>query len=156
MVTLAKQIEEYLKMLLASSETNTIEISRNDLAQIFMCVPSQINYVLETRFNNDVGYLVETRRGGGGYIRIVKLGLENEDDLLKLLENTSNNRIKQLSAEHLLQRLVDEQLLTLREGKLIKAMIDNNNLQLESQEADLIRSKMIKTLLLTLLREDLE
>ena len=114
MVTLAKQIEEYLKSLLETSESNSIEISRNDLAQVFMCVPSQINYVLETRFNSNVGYLVETRRGGGGYIRIVKLGLENEDDLIQMLDKTSNNSINQLSAEKLLQRLVDEDLLTLR------------------------------------------
>ncbi len=155
MVTLAKQIEEYLKSLLETSESNSIEISRNDLAQVFMCVPSQINYVLETRFNSNVGYLVETRRGGGGYIRIVKLGLENEDDLIQMLDKTSNNSINQLSAEKLLQRLVDEDLLTLREGLLLKAITDNNNLQLAAAEADLIRSKIIKTILVTLLREDM-
>ena len=69
-MTLAAQIESYIKRLLALSADNSVELSRADLAQMFMCVPSQINYVLNTRFNTEAGYYIETRRGGSGYVRI--------------------------------------------------------------------------------------
>lgn len=65
MSTLAKQIEEYLKSLMAQSNKGILELCRSDLAETFMCVPSQINYVLETRFNPSQGYYVESRRGAG-------------------------------------------------------------------------------------------
>ena len=70
MSTLADHIEAYIKKMLRSSQTNSVELSRAQLADDFACVPSQINYVLATRFTLERGYVVESRRGGGGYIRV--------------------------------------------------------------------------------------
>ena len=64
-------IESYLKQILQQEEH--VEISRSEIADQFQCVPSQINYVINTRFTPQKGYIVESKRGGGGYIRIMKL-----------------------------------------------------------------------------------
>lgn len=154
MTSLANQIEKYLKKRLAASSQGYIDVQRNDLATIFMCVPSQINYVLTTRFNTDSGYYVESRRGGGGYVRITKLALQDDEDLTTLLNNTAKKPIPQTTGEHLVDRLVDEELLTNREGILVKALLDNGNMQLEEAEANYLRSRLLRVLLLNLLRED--
>ncbi len=66
-------IEQYLKAVLTQSDQDLIEIKRSELAKRFDCVPSQINYVIGTRFTVEKGYIVESKRGGGGYIRIIKV-----------------------------------------------------------------------------------
>lgn len=71
--SLVSEIESYLKSLLSKSSDGWIEVRRKDIAELFDCVPSQITYVLNTRFSMRHGYLVESRRGGGGYIRICSL-----------------------------------------------------------------------------------
>ena len=65
-------IEEYLKQVLEKSEEEIVEIKRSEIANKFQCVPSQINYVINTRFTLERGYIVESKRGGGGFIRIIK------------------------------------------------------------------------------------
>ena len=72
MATLSDSIERYLKGRLSKAVEGVIEIRRSEVAEQFDCVPSQINYVLETRFTPQRGYYVESRRGGGGYIRIME------------------------------------------------------------------------------------
>ena len=76
-------IESYLKNVLLSNET--VEIRRSEIADQFNCVPSQINYVINTRFTIQQGYVVESKRGGGGYIRIMKVNLVDEKDILNTL-----------------------------------------------------------------------
>lgn len=76
MPRLSNIIEEFIKELLEETEDGIVEIQRNELADYFDCAPSQINYVLTTRFTPYMGYYVESRRGGGGYIKIVKVGIE--------------------------------------------------------------------------------
>ena len=78
MPNLADYIEDHIKKLLSLSKSNCIELQRKELALKFNCVPSQINYVLATRFTPSRGYLVESRRGGGGYVRIVRLVFSRE------------------------------------------------------------------------------
>ena len=83
MANLADIIEEYLRELLEQSVNDSIEIQRGELARVFQCVPSQITYVLEKRFSIDRGFVVQSRRGGGGYIRIMRLPAKEEADLLR-------------------------------------------------------------------------
>jgi len=87
MSNLADRIEEYLKMILQQTDEGYIVLQRGFLADFFSCAPSQINYVLTTRFSAERGYLVESRRGGGGYLRIVRLGLDPEGKLSLLERN---------------------------------------------------------------------
>lgn len=156
MSVLANEIEKYIKQMLAASANNTVELQRTDLADIFTCVPSQINYVLSTRFANELGYHVESRRGGGGYIRIVKLTPQDDSSLLHRISVSMGNGISQQQAYSLLSRLVAEGLLSRREGKLIYSMLDANVLHLPLQEAELLRGRQMKNLLINLMRTDCE
>ena len=154
MGTLADEIEKYLKNLLDGSMHGFLEIKRNDLAEQFMCVPSQINYVLETRFTNNQGYHIESRRGGGGFIKIVKLVVAQDDDLLTLVNSTNGKMISQQAGEGLVSRLVEEGFLSEREGTIVKSIVDKNILQLSQQERDLLRGRILRSVLISLLRED--
>ncbi|MBO8169281.1 MAG: CtsR family transcriptional regulator [Thermoanaerobacteraceae bacterium] len=154
MRSLADQIERYIKRLLEQQEEGVVELRRNDLAKIFQCVPSQINYVLSTRFALEQGYLVESRRGGGGYIRIVKLQMEDDKELRKLIDKTSNNLISQQVGEGLIERLQEEGFLTRREAMLVKAIIRREALPLELPLRDMVRANILKAVLLTLTRDE--
>lgn len=98
-------IEKYLKSILHESPEGTIEIQRNELADQFSCVPSQINYVISTRFTLEKGYLVESKRGGGGYVRIRRIQLPGPTSLHTHLHETIGDEIGQSAAEGLIYRL---------------------------------------------------
>src|SRR5690625_1316057 len=98
-------IEEYLKKVL--QEEGKIEIQRNEIDEIFDCVPSQINYVINTRFTMQHGYDVESKRGGGGYIRIVKVQVNNNIDLLDHMSQIIGNHISEKEAQVIIDTLYD-------------------------------------------------
>ena len=83
-------IEEFIKEMFEQEENDFIEIQRNELAEYFKCVPSQINYVISTRFKPSQGYYVESRRGGGGSIRIRKISTTNEEYIMHIINNIGN------------------------------------------------------------------
>lgn len=153
MSTISNQIEEYLKKLLAASKDGILEIKRGDLAEIFMCVPSQINYVLSTRFSPNQGYMVESRRGGGGFVRIIRLAMDNENNLTAMLETSGQRKVSRQVGEKLVDRLLEEDFLTTREGMIIKAMISDKLLG-SDDKADSLRGDMLNSVLLLLLRDD--
>lgn len=154
MSSLANEIERYLKKMLNISMEGFLEIKRNDVAEMFMCVPSQINYVLETRFTTSQGYHVESRRGGGGFIKIFKLNVQEDEDLLILVNSTVGKMISQQSGEGLIKRLEEEKFLSKKEGRLIKSIIDANTLVLDFPDRDLIRARILRSVLISLLKED--
>ncbi len=153
MSTLSNKIEAYLKQVLAASESGVVELKRSDLAGAFMCVPSQINYVLETRFSPSQGYMVESRRGGGGYVRIIRLSMENENDLSTLLNSAKDQRVNRQSGAKLLERLVEEEFLSKREAMLVSALIGDNVLK-KQPDPDALRCTMLNNVLQLLLRDD--
>ncbi|MCR4963088.1 MAG: CtsR family transcriptional regulator [Firmicutes bacterium] len=153
MSTIANQIEAYIKRLLAASENGVLELKRSDLAEIFMCVPSQINYVLSTRFSSSQGYLIESRRGGGGYVRIIKLGKDGGNDLIALLNNAKGQRVSRQAGEKLIQRLTEEEFISQREAMMLLALTDDNVLK-ESGDPERLRGDLLNHLLLLLLRDD--
>lgn len=144
-------IEAYLKSFLKNSER--IEIKRSDIAEQFDCVPSQINYVINTRFTQEHGYMVESKRGGGGYIRILKVELVDEIDALDDMIQMIGPRISHRSAINIIETLVDHSIMTEREGALVLSVIDKALLQtvtLHEQEArSLILSKFLEQLRIT-------
>ena len=125
-------IEEYIKELLGQS--GIAEIQRSNLADTFQVVPSQINYVIKTRFTESRGYIVESKRGGGGYIRIVKVRFSDKHHMIN----------------DLLQLLFDEKIITEREGNLILATASDDVL---GEDAAAIRSRILRSLLLRLDRK---
>ena len=129
-------IEAYLKKILADNEQ--IEIRRSEIAKLFNCVPSQINYVINTRFTEQRGYVVNSKRGGGGYIRLVKVQFLGDRDFLEALIENVDTQISQADTLAIIQKLYDEQILSQKEGNLILAATSPqtlavNNKQLEEQ-----------------------
>src|SRR5216110_1707701 len=102
-------IESYLKHVLELSEEDLVEIKRSEVADKFQCVPSQINYVINTRFTIERGYIVESKRGGGGYIRIIKVHSYDHAHLIDQLLSLIEGRIPQNNAEDVIYRLVEEE-----------------------------------------------
>ncbi|MBD8086191.1 CtsR family transcriptional regulator [Limosilactobacillus sp. c9Ua_26_M] len=119
-------IEEYLKQILG--ESSQIEIRRSEIANHFDVVPSQINYVIKTRFTIQHGYLVQSKRGGGGYIRIERVNLLDNVDVLNSLIQAIGDSISERDAYDIIRTLYDEKVLTRREGDLILVALSKQTL----------------------------
>lgn len=119
-------IEEYLKQILG--ESSQIEIRRSEIANHFDVVPSQINYVIKTRFTIQHGYLVQSKRGGGGYIRIERVNLLDNVDVLNSLIQAIGDSISERDAYDIVRTLYDEKLLTRREGDLMLVALSKQTL----------------------------
>ena len=126
MAQLSDSIERFIKDMMEDGAQ--IEVRRNELAQHFGCAPSQINYVLATRFSVDHGYIIESRRGGGGYIRIVRMGVNSPETLLSALLQRIGNSIDEDSAVAIIQNLLDRRLVTLNEARIMRAAVAKNAL----------------------------
>jgi len=143
-------IEHYLKQVLEMSEKEIVEIKRSEIADRFQCVPSQINYVINTRFTIENGYVVESKRGGGGYIRIMKVKANNKSHLIDQLVSLIKSHLSQMSAEQIIQRLYEENVITLREAKIMKSVIDRSVINVELPRRDELRAVMLRAMLNTL------
>lgn len=148
MSSLSKQIEEYIKALLEQESAGVVEIQRNFLSEYFHCVPSQINYVLSTRFTPVQGYMVETRRGGGGFVRIVSLQLEDDDDIQDALTEAVGDTLTQSDSEGLTEYLYQQGVISQREMLLFNSMLKDCVLTgLEKGQRDTVRASMMQHLL---------
>lgn len=98
-------IASFLQESLEEADGGVLEVQRNDLAQRFNCVPSQINYVMSTRFSPERGYIVESRRGGNGYIRITRVRVDRQTLLMQVI-NTLGSQVDLASARAILNNLV--------------------------------------------------
>lgn len=143
-------IERYLKQILHSKGKNMIEIKRNEIADQFQCVPSQINYVINTRFTIEKGYIIESKRGGGGYIRISRIEHQDESELLDDIIKMINPTVSQQAAIHVLERLFDKKVITDREKKIILSAIDRNTLAFKLPLRDEIRARILTAMLTSL------
>lgn len=138
-------IEDYLKTILKKNQK--LEIKRSDIAEHFDCVPSQINYVINTRFTQEHGYVVESKRGGGGYIRILKVHLVDDVDQVDQMLDLIGNRMDQRNAENMLNTLVSNEVLTEREAKIIKIAIDKTTLQQMTNYEQEVRAYLMRQFL---------
>lgn len=125
MPNLTDCIEEYLKKLLALSSERYIEIQRRALARKFACVPSQINYVLERRFSLERGYLVESRRGGGGWIRIYRIETGQARPWREVMNSLNGNNFEPSRIRQLLKRMREEKIISMREARLLETVIND-------------------------------
>lgn len=151
---LTSRIEQFLLDSLASVEDQHIEIGRNELAERFACAPSQINYVLATRFTPYQGYYVESRRGGRGYIKIVKLELSENDLIKTILNETIDKKITLDKVRHILKGLEEEDILTAKEVHIIQHSLDDHALSnVDISDRNYLRASIFKNILLALLRD---
>ncbi|KEH97067.1 CtsR family transcriptional regulator [Clostridium massiliodielmoense] len=147
MARLSDIIEEFIKDMLNESEDSELEIGRNDLASYFRCAPSQISYVLTTRFSTDNGYYVESRRGGGGCIKIRRIEYETNDSLRHLFDKKIGNSITQNTAYSIIEGLKEREIITDREAKLIKISVNDRNLVIAPEERNILRAQILKSML---------
>ena len=142
-------IEEFIKELFEEENNDYIEIQRNELAQHFNCVPSQINYVISTRFKPSQGYYVESKRGGGGNIKIKKINSTKSEYIMHIINNIGNslttNEIDILISDFLTYNIVTE-----NEAKLLKVATNDNVLQLTKDIKDEVRARIFKNMLLNI------
>lgn len=143
-------IEAYLKEVLKSEGDEMIEIKRNEMANHFECVPSQINYVINTRFTLERGYLIESKRGGGGYIRIIRIEHRDDSHLIDDIISIINPVVSQQVAENVLERLRNKEIITEREEKIILSAIDRETLAVELPYRDKLRARILTNVFNTL------
>lgn len=153
MSTLAAKIERYLKRLLDQEQGGTIEVRRCDLAETFGCVPSQINYVLATRFTPEKGYLIESRRGGGGYIRITRAKVQQGLASPSAYYRQIGRRVSEEEAELIIQRLMKTGALDKRRAALIRAALRKETAWVEPMLRPIVRAVLLKGLLLLVLQD---
>ena len=146
---LSDSIEQFIKTML-SQEEQEVELKRNELAEYFGCAPSQIDYVLATRFTPDHGYIIESRRGGGGYIRIFRMQHDTGKQLVYLLNERIGSSITLLSATHLIQQLCEREIISHEEAVLMNAAISQQAMSLPMPEdlKSALRAKILKSMLM--------
>ena len=147
---LSNIIERFIIELFQVADNNIIEIQRNEMAQYFECSPSQINYVLSTRFTPYRGYYIESKRGGGGYIKIMKVEIEDHEDINDLIINTIGDSITKNKAYHIIERLYEEKLITKREAEIIKVSLSDSSLSNNVENRNNIRAEILKNILIIL------
>lgn len=144
--TIAAFIDEML-----SDCGGTLEIKRNDLAKRLGCVPSQINYVVASRFTPERGYIIESRRGGGGYIRIMRKVLSENDLLLEIFESIGDSLSEQ-SLTSLLETLYAADLITAREKRYASACLSQTALSSLPREIQgAVRASSFRNMLLAIM-----
>ena len=142
----ADLIESYLLEQMKASRTGMIEVQRGELAERFSCVPSQINYVIATRFTLEKGYVVESKRGGGGYIRIKRIAAEHINKIEQLVQKVGA-RIPQKEAEDIVWRLESDEMLSEREADIMRMALARDVLALPLPERDEIRARVLCAML---------
>lgn len=145
---MSDKIESFILELLKEDD-DWLELGRNELASVFNCVPSQINYVIATRFNQERGYIVESRRGGGGYLRIKRIHVEENpiySAIMRIGESIDFNTAKAIMSYFNSLELINE-----REYKIILSAISDNALSALTKQKDTLRATIFKNMLLSLI-----
>lgn len=155
MASLSDQIENYLRELIRKYE-GEVEIKRNQLACDFNCAPSQINYVLETRFPLARGYVVESQRGGGGYIRIIRVKINSNNEYLQKIIARLTGPVAQREAEAIIKRLYDNKMISNRERFLMETVMNKQLIGVNLPHRDYIRGRLLRGMLEVILRLDIE
>ena len=141
-------IASFLQESLDEAEDGVLEVQRSDLAQRFNCVPIQINYVMSTRFSPERGYIVESRRGGNGYIRITRVRVDRQTLLMQVI-NSLGTQVDLASAKAILSNLVQAGALSEDAGRSLLAAIGDRALAAVPREIrDTVRADIMKQVLI--------
>ena len=148
---LSDSIESFIKTLL-NEESAEVELKRNELAEYFGCAPSQINYVLATRFSPDHGYVTESRRGGGGYIRIVRVVESGSQRLMYLINERIGDALSEDECLRLISQLKEQEIVTVDEAALMASSVSTRAMAVPITEAmkSAMRARMMKSMLMTI------
>lgn len=142
--------KEIIRML-NESEVNTAEIQRNEFANLMGCAPSQINYVLSSRFTPEHGYIIESRRGGGGYIRIKRVTLKSTSALMHII-NSIGDGIDALSTRIVIENCLEADIIDEKQARLMYAAVSNTVMQsVPPVLRESVRAALLKQMLLSLI-----
>lgn len=142
-------VAQYIMQIL-DEQNGSAEIQRNELAGNLGCVPSQINYVITSRFTPEQGYIVESRRGGGGYIRISRVKMDRGTAMMHII-NSVGSSLDKATAEVMLNNMLQRNMLEMQSAKLIAAALSDRTLShLEQDKRDTVRADLFKNMLLTI------
>ena len=145
--TIAKIIEEML-----DNAGGALELQRNEMATRLGCVPSQISYVITSRFTPEKGYIIESRRGGGGCIKIVRKQMQNDEYLMHFFYAIGDT-ISEREALAYLSNLLGNELISRRSYDIIAAAVSNSALSdLTSEARDIVRARIFKHTILALMK----
>ena len=143
-------IEDFIKDLF--DDEDSIDIQRNDLAEKFNCVPSQINYVIATRFKPSQGYYVESKRGGGGHITIKKINITKSNYLMHIISSIGD-KITAQEVSIFISNFLSYGIVTEKEAKLLKVATSDNVLTVDPEDKDSLRANIFKNMLLNLVED---
>jgi Transcriptional repressor of class III stress genes len=150
MARLSDIIEEFIKTLFEENSENELQIQRNELANYFKCAPSQINYVLTTRFTSDKGYYIESRRGGGGYIVIRRIEYGVKRSLAELLNEKIGDNLTYDRAVQIIHGLAESDLITVREANIMKIAVNDRTLT-DIENKNKLRADILKSMIMVIL-----
>lgn len=144
-------ISQRIIEMLDSSEENIAEIQRNEFAENIGCVPSQINYVLSSRFTPEQGYIIESRRGGGGYIRITRIKLSDSAAIMHII-NSMGSYIDESTARIIIENCLHSQLISKEASDLLYSAISVGVFrEIPSQFRSKVRAALLKQMFLSLI-----
>ena len=139
------RIEAFITELLKDDTDEWLEIKRNELASVFGCVPSQINYVIQTRFSPDQGYIVESRRGGGGCLKIKKK--HHQSGLVEHTIELTGDSLDEKTAKNFIQNLLKQEVVDEKTARIIMSAVTDSTLTTEQPARDRIRANIMKNML---------
>lgn len=154
MTTLSDIIEKYILNTIQESNKGEILLKRTDLSGKFSCVPSQINYVINTRFTIERGYIVESKRGEGGYLKIVRIPVTETKIYLNKIQEETKSTITAEGARGFLNRLEEEKIISKREKNMIWQLLKDESLPNDKDNKGYYRLKMLKNLIAYLIKEE--
>lgn len=151
MARLSDIIEDFIKEMFQENNESELQIKRNELANYFSCAPSQINYVLTTRFTEDKGYYIESKRGGGGCIIIRRIEFTNNKNLKELIVDRIGNSITYDNAINIIDGLVEMAIITEREAIIMKIAINDRVFGNIDTSKNMLRANILKNIIMVII-----
>ena len=150
MARISDIIAQFINDMIEDKKDKEVIIQRNELADKFNCAPSQINYVLTTRFTSEKGYMIESRRGGGGYIIIKRIEYNNKEKQVEAINKAIGENLTYSAALLLLEHLYETNLITKRELEIVKISINDRTLS-NAEDKNKLRAEILKGIIMVIL-----
>ena len=150
MARISDIIAQFINDMIEDKKDKEVIIQRNELADKFNCAPSQINYVLTTRFTSEKGYMIESRRGGGGYIIIKRIEYNNKEKQVEAINKAIGESLTYNAALLLLEHLYETNLITKRELEIVKISINDRTLS-TAEDKNKLRAEILKGIIMVIL-----
>ena len=150
MARISDIIAQFINDMIEDKKDKEVIIQRNELADKFNCAPSQINFVLTTRFTSEKGYMIESRRGGGGYIIIKRIEYNNKEKQVEAINKAIGESLTYSAALLLLEHLYETNLITKRELEIVKISINDRTLS-NAEDKNKLRAEILKGIIMVIL-----